>query len=639
MADADTPPLPPLEPRSAAPRSAGSLAAVAALTGLFVLAAAIRAWLAFDPALGHESDLSFFSSWTRQLTQYGLAGFHDAEDFCDYPPLMLLLFRAVGAIVVQLSGGPLHEHVLRVALKLPACLADLALGVLIAREAGRYAGRRAALPAAALFLLNPLTIYNSAYWGQVDSIYTLFAFAALAWAGAGRWYFGGFFIAAALLTKFQALAFLPLVILEAYRRRGWAGVGRSLIGAALAAALILSPFIAAGALRETLQRSYVHVIGQYNDLTKSAYNFWTLAGAAHAADTAIPAPLVRIVAGDASSVADDASWLLRLNWRTISLAIFSLAVAIILSLYSLRPWPLQRHAAAGALGLAFFLFPTEMHERYALPAAAFLSVWAMSGAWAERVYVLLSAALLLNVAAVLPPKPIAPQIAAANLALFGALLVTLATSPRRQLNGSAAPLEPPAPPPEPETPPALTREPALLPVFRWATLVALVAFIGVGTWLTIRIARLPALRPSGRDIYLSALTPVSARQGWRTLSMDESVSGGQIHLGRRLYLHGLGTHAPSQIVYAVPPGCSEFRALVGVDAATRGRGSVAVSVIVDGELVVREVRLDGRSEPLDVAVPLADARRIELIADPTSDGRRSDHVSWALARFVRKEGS
>ncbi len=297
MADANALPLPPPEPGPQPRRRFASLAPLSALLALFALAAAVRAWLAFDPSLGHESDLSFFSSWTRQLTQHGLSGFHEAEDFCDYPPLMLLLFRTIGALVAWLNGGSLHEHTLRVALKLPACLADLALGLLIAREAARCAGRRSALPAAALYLLNPLTIYNSAYWGQVDSIYALFAFAALAAAGGTRWVVAGFLIATALLTKFQAVAFLPLIILEAYRRQRWIGVGRGMIGAALAAALILAPFIAAGALRETLRRSYVHVIGQYNDLTRSAYNLWTLAGPPQAADTAIPAPLVRLVAG------------------------------------------------------------------------------------------------------------------------------------------------------------------------------------------------------------------------------------------------------------------------------------------------------------------------------------------------------
>ncbi|MCG3128854.1 MAG: hypothetical protein CHACPFDD_03750 [Phycisphaerae bacterium] len=634
MADANALPLPPPEPGPQPRRRFASLAPLSALLALFALAAAVRAWLAFDPSLGHESDLSFFSSWTRQLTQHGLSGFHEAEDFCDYPPLMLLLFRTIGALVAWLNGGSLHEHTLRVALKLPACLADLALGLLIAREAARCAGRRSALPAAALYLLNPLTIYNSAYWGQVDSIYALFAFAALAAAGGTRWVVAGFLIATALLTKFQAVAFLPLIILEAYRRQRWIGVGRGMIGAALAAALILAPFIAAGALRETLRRSYVHVIGQYNDLTRSAYNLWTLAGPPQAADTAIPAPLVRLVAGDADSIADDASWLLRLNWRTISLTIFSLAVAIILALYSLRPTAFQRHAAAGALGLAFFLLPTEMHERYALPAAAFLAVWAMSGPWAERTYVLLSAALLLNVAAILPPKPIAPQIAAANLALFAALLLALSVRPRPQADAPGAPAELP-PAPSPPAAPQTPREPVLLPLFRWATLLALAASIAFSIWLTIRITRLPPPHPASTDVYLSALNPVSARQGWRTLAPDYSVSGGLIHLGGRLYLRGLGTHAPSHLVYEIPAGCAEFRATVGIDAATRGRGSAAISVVVDGNLAVREVRLDGRSDPLELAIPLNGARRIELIADPTPDGRRSDHVSWALARFIR----
>ena len=55
-------------------------------------------------------------------------------------------------------------------VKLPAILADLGVGALLYAVVRRFAGAGLGFGAAALYLLNPATIYISALWGQVDSI-------------------------------------------------------------------------------------------------------------------------------------------------------------------------------------------------------------------------------------------------------------------------------------------------------------------------------------------------------------------------------------------------------------------------------------------------------------------------------------
>jgi hypothetical protein len=92
------------------------------------------------------------------------------------------------------------------------------------------------------------------------------------------------------------------------------------------------------------------------------------------------------VAGGRAAVEAGDSALLRLTWRRISLVLFALAVAVVLSLYALRPGPVARYGAAGLLALCFYLFPTEMHERYAYPAVAFLALWAAAHRVHERLY-------------------------------------------------------------------------------------------------------------------------------------------------------------------------------------------------------------------------------------------------------------
>ena len=82
-------------------------------------------------------------------------------------------------------------------------------------------------------------------------------------------------------------------------------------------------------------------------------------------------------------------------------------------------------------------------------------------------------------------------------------------------------------------------------------------------------------------------------------------------------------------------GYETFEATVGINHSTEGRGSTIVSVHLDGRLVFMSNILTGTSEPSTVRVPLGNAREILLLAAPTDDGKRFDHVDWADARFVR----
>lgn len=148
-------------------------------------------------------------------------------------------------------------------------------------------------------------------------------------------------------------------------------------------------------------------------------------------------------------------------------------------------------------------------------------------------------------------------------------------------------------------------------------------------------ATIPPPDPQGL-LYLSLLTPLSVQQGWGDFTVDRSVGGGPIQPDAQVHLRGLGTHAPSRLVYAIPEGYDFFEATVGINRSTKGAGSVRVSVSLDDrEPIYVSPLLTGTSEPAPVRVPLNGAKRILLQADPTADGNRFDHVDWAGARFVR----
>jgi hypothetical protein len=144
---------------------------------------------------------------------------------------------------------------------------------------------------------------------------------------------------------------------------------------------------------------------------------------------------------------------------------------------------------------------------------------------------------------------------------------------------------------------------------------------------------LPEPDASGR-LLLSRMRPRSIQQGYGELRTDRTVDNNEIRMRGRWYPHGLGTHAPSVLVYEIPRGAAWFEAVVGVDDETNGLGTVVVSVQLDGNTIYESLVLRGDREPIVLRIPLGNARQITLHADPTSDGRQFDHVNWGDARFV-----
>lgn len=608
---------------------------------LLFAAALLRAGLLITPSVGEELDVALFVRWTQKLCEHGLSGFYKNEQFCDYPPGMLLLFLGTGKGAQWCSEDVLASPWLRSALKVPVLLADLLLGLLLYRAARPLLGPRKAIGAAALWLFNPLGLYDGVFWGQVDAIPAVGVLAALLAVSGGWIAVAGAAFAAALLMKFQAIAFAPLVILEAYRRKGLASLAGLSLGAGLASLAILLPFQHAGTLEECMTRSYVNVVGQYHEITKNAFNFWYLVGPKDGVDTSTPRWLVEAVAGGRPSVHLQDSRLLALNYRRLSLALYALVVAALLTLYARRPGGLNLYLAGGLLGLAFYLFPTEMHERYALPGVVLLAAWAAASSWRERLYGAISVVLLLNLVIVLNPKAIGPHLSALNLIFFAALAARLwrrEPAATASVAASAATSTPPSSP----SPAAASAPPApsaprrrLIPLFQRLTIAAwalAIAAAGGAAWLVSQTRLLPT--PDGQ-IWLSELSPRAVKQGWGELRKDAAATGGPIRIADTFYLRGLGTHGPSRLVYDIPEGYEWFLAEVGVDHAAGGKGSIIAAVDLDGRKAYESPVLTGGGSATEVRVNVAGAQRMILRIESTEDGQRGDHANWALARFSR----
>lgn len=378
-----------------------------------------RLWLLLLVALGlrllllplpdpFQADLStFWLPWMRYGAQHGLAQLYlHGEPVVNYPPLYLLLLVGLGKLYGGLIPDFAYTPLQSVLVKAPAVLADLVVAVLLYGAARRWLRPRAdepiALLAAALWALNPAILYVSAYWAQVDSLHTLWMLAALLAALARRWGWSGVLMGLALLTKLHAVVLLPLLLLLAWRNSRRAVL---LGGLGLASTLLLGllPLILQGAGREMLA-AYVGAVGFYPRLSLNAFNGWFVV-------QSLAAQWLH------RDLLDTARVLGPITLRWLGLGLLASYTALLLArLWPLvgqvtedQPQPVLRYQsvffAAGLLVFGFFSLATEMHERYGLPALAFLALPAARWRAVRLPYLLLTAAFSVNLLRVLPWGP------------------------------------------------------------------------------------------------------------------------------------------------------------------------------------------------------------------------------------------
>ncbi|GAC1671928.1 MAG: hypothetical protein NVS9B8_14930 [Candidatus Limnocylindrales bacterium] len=325
------------------------IGAVIVLLGVAVL---VRAVLL--PTAGLPGDLDQFVLWVHGLA-IGPLG-HAYDQNLSFPPVMAYVWAALAALepafrTVTTSADP----AIRAIMKVPASLADLALGLVVVWHL-RATPRWAILGSAAI-LLHPAVIDVSAWWGQYESIYVLGGVVAYVLAVRGHSLWAAGTLAVALMTKPQALPFLVPFGAWFLARDGWRGALRAAIVGVTVIALLWLPFLAAGGIQ-----GYARNLGQYQGdifaiLSLRAWNLWWL---------------VQELFAGGQFVSDQGAIAGPLTLRTVGYGLALLGeVAVFGLVYRARSPRALAYGLAAAVLVAFCLL-TTMHERYAFGALAFL---------------------------------------------------------------------------------------------------------------------------------------------------------------------------------------------------------------------------------------------------------------------------
>jgi Gpi18-like mannosyltransferase len=312
--------------------------------------------LALLPFPGFSGDVAAFQTWAVALAREGPRRIYldpALHPPVDYVPGYLYVLWALGKVHESLFGAAsaLGDFVFRMLLKAPGAVSDLLLAWAVYRIGCRLAGERGGRAAAAVVLFAPPFWLVSAYWGQVDAVaavpFALALWCALEDRAIAAW----LCLAAALLIKPQAAAFVPVLAVWQFRQLG----PRALLALAAggAASLVLAYFVAlpfspgggAWPVLSWLGLRYLGALDKVPFATVSAFNLYSILW-----------PPFR---SDATPVLG-----LAVRWWGLGLT----AAALLFALAALRAGERSLLFVTTAALSAPYVLATRMHERYFLPA-------------------------------------------------------------------------------------------------------------------------------------------------------------------------------------------------------------------------------------------------------------------------------
>ena len=165
--------------------------------------------------------------------------------------------------------------------------------------------------------------------------------------------------------------------------------------------------------------------------------------------------------------------------------------------------------------------------------------------------------------------------------------------------------------------------------------------------------------PPSPDVYIGDLKPIRnvgfghtygsvVRYSGNTgpPQKDKSNLGQELKINRQVYQHGMGVHAPCELVYELKPEYKRFVGLAGVDenlvSVSNGSDlakypSVVFKVFIDGKEAAASpvMRILSQAWRFNLEIPEG-AKMIGLVAMDAGDGSREDFADWANAGFIGK---
>lgn len=323
---------------------------------------------------GHEYDISVFRTWSRGVHFTGFSHFYQGVR-SDYPPFYIYILWAVGEFYKLFisSSFDIHSPVFAILLKTPAIIADIATALLIFLIVKKYGSFKIAYISMICYAFNPAIIYDSAIWGQVDSVYTLFFMLALMFFVSDKPILSGASLAIAILTKPQSIVLIPLLGFFMLKKYSPLKLAKVLTASTVVFVAIALPFYMDTSIFD-LARLYFSSYDQYPYTSLNALNIWAFAGLFQ----------------------PDNTLLFSIKYRMWGYILFGSLFIFVAYVILKTKDDKSIYLASAILFFGFFMFFTRIHERYLFSMFAPLAVAMTLDRRLSYVYVVATITFLFN---------------------------------------------------------------------------------------------------------------------------------------------------------------------------------------------------------------------------------------------------
>jgi hypothetical protein len=351
---------------------------------------------------GFAWDVAAFGNWMDNIEQNGLSPYGPDPGF-NYPPMFANLL-----VGIQWLGSIFNTNPINL-IKLLGILPDIALAAVIALAGRKWLTAKNGLIGAALYLFIPITWYDSAIWGQVDSLAMLPMLLSV-WLIIDRkpeWAMVLFTLA--VLTKPQGALIIfilaPVLLGQIISKElKWTRLATSIGAAFLTFLIICLPWdMESYAPRGVawipvlgdllgLAGQYVYNANYFHVLTANAFNVWVLGGRI---------PLAHIIPDDDAIWIGDHYPIFGVPAQFIGTGLFLIVAGTVAVVLFKKREPIQVLTGLAVILVAFFVLPTRVHERYLVQAFAILAIIWAPKLWQRFTLVIVAVANTLNLHAIL----------------------------------------------------------------------------------------------------------------------------------------------------------------------------------------------------------------------------------------------
>lgn len=310
---------------------------------LIVLILALRIGLFFFPSF--QIDMTAWQAWASRLNELGLGNFYSDNYYSTYFPGYFYLLWPMGFIFHLLfpliAFGSLSFEIL---IKSVTTIFDMAGALYIYKILLKYKPKFAIL-GSLFYFANPAIIFNTSVWGQIDGIMAFFLlYASYSLVENKKIFTSNLATSISILIKPQSLALFPLMLVKNFR----------LIVVPIFLIILTIPFFPKDPFFGLL-RMGLRLGNQYPFTSLYAFNLW--------------------------SIFDwwtlDSKILLFFSYKLWGLIMYLISIFVILFPMLKTKTKNLFYLAAALSFMAFYLFPTGIHERYLLPFLPFILIAAI----------------------------------------------------------------------------------------------------------------------------------------------------------------------------------------------------------------------------------------------------------------------